>query len=871
MNKPLIAASCIVIFGAGWCLGRALHASPGKRAVGVELDAGNQTTQLVSNQDIVARGRNPWLDLRDYGGYAGAGPTTSGTITFGSPTLHLSSALDFVNGQGILIYGAGPFTTLTPPGKPTIAPVNVTGDSTAYSYKVIAEDRMGGLTAASLSGTTTTGVEKLGAYTVSPTQCSRRNGVSTYTTTSNHKLTIGTQIRIFGFGTVFDFCNGVKTIDSVPSSTTFTTNDGQAANEIIRASTATATAYACNRLTFPTGSYSGAKTLRYWIYRSINGSVYSLVGVAQGADPWWMDCGRPAPTAPSYIPSSPPGTKQPGYLATTISSGARTTTITIAKAASTTAINTFIEHDNSVPLLNAAQATMNSGGGTVFIPPFGLYGAWIFNGTTDFSSLNNLNNALRIHFDCAVILNNPFILLGNMDFEGEPHSLMSFGYVPGTSIGGTAYPLFFTNNTAVHMNRLQLSANNSQQTAFYSDEISNGAGPAGLVFDDVDFGGGTDSTPVVLKGGFDYFFTRGTCNGGSFLTGCVMLSNSSTAVTGGGLGLMPGRVVMKQFYFQGKGTVIDCSPNEQLVSATDYVFDSLLYESATQPFLRLNCPRGQFNNVQLNDVVGADSAIGFGGPFIDSENASIIDVVVNGGSLTNGNQPALIVGSENKTGNLNLNNAPFYNPGNVPYSSSSGGFLSSTLSISSARLAYPLSSPDAPSVAVGRGGSVPLGTHRYQLQWLDIDGNNTVLSSATTANVTTGNQTVTVTEPKPPVGAVAWVPYRDGAKVQMASCGTASIPTSTRTYVDVAGFTCGEIPPRPSLAAQSLISQNGISTYQYRLAGNGLASTWTSGLGAPSSRTCTSANPGSLYSRLDGDVNTTLYVCDAKTHTWTPK
>jgi len=113
--------------------------------------------------DVKFKGPNPWFDLRDFGGYSdGAPPTTRGSIKSGQVRLSLAAAQDFVNGQGIVIYRAGPATTLTTPAQPTVSPMWLGGGTTTYSYQVVAEDRNGGLTAASTAGTTTTGAAAIG-------------------------------------------------------------------------------------------------------------------------------------------------------------------------------------------------------------------------------------------------------------------------------------------------------------------------------------------------------------------------------------------------------------------------------------------------------------------------------------------------------------------------------------------------------------------------------------------------------------------------------------------------------------------------------------------------------------------------------------
>jgi hypothetical protein len=347
---------------------------PISSASGAQTNIVNTFTATQNfDADIETKGPNPYFSLSRYGGYSSASaPSTTGSISSGSTTLTLANAQDFANGQGIMIYKAGPATTLTTPGQPTVTPINVLNGSTTYNYAAIAEDRTGGLTAASTTGTTTTGAATLGANSITLTQCQRTNGVATYTSSANHNLQSGAQINISGFsGGVFDGCNGVKTIASTPTSTTFTTNDGGMPNETNTTGSPTAIVFACNTLTFPNGSFSGVSTIHYWIYRSVGAGSFSLVGVAQGMDPWWQDCGRPAPAVNGYVPATPPSSPQPGYLATTIVSGGGTTTLTLSNAAGTSATSQVVLHDNSVPLKNAVQAATNSGGGTVYIPNAG--------------------------------------------------------------------------------------------------------------------------------------------------------------------------------------------------------------------------------------------------------------------------------------------------------------------------------------------------------------------------------------------------------------------------------------------------------------------------------------------------------------------
>lgn len=94
---------------------------------------------------------------------SGSNRSTTGSITAGTNTLTLTSAEDFQDGQGVAVMHAGPgpyqvgtTTPLSSPATPTISNVGTTG-TTTYTYYVAALDNLGGVTAASPAGTTTTG------------------------------------------------------------------------------------------------------------------------------------------------------------------------------------------------------------------------------------------------------------------------------------------------------------------------------------------------------------------------------------------------------------------------------------------------------------------------------------------------------------------------------------------------------------------------------------------------------------------------------------------------------------------------------------------------------------------------------------------
>lgn len=95
-------------------------------------------------------------------GASGSAQSTSGTIASGSAALTLSNAIDFKNGQGILVNHAGPASTVGAPAITAIVPQNATG-STTYTYFVASVDNQGGISSG-VAASNSTGYANLGEY-----------------------------------------------------------------------------------------------------------------------------------------------------------------------------------------------------------------------------------------------------------------------------------------------------------------------------------------------------------------------------------------------------------------------------------------------------------------------------------------------------------------------------------------------------------------------------------------------------------------------------------------------------------------------------------------------------------------------------------
>lgn len=809
-------------------------------ANGIATDNG---TVFGVNGDMTNLGPNPYFNIANYGAYSSFSPATAVcSITAASPILACASNPDFINGQGVVVPKAGAATVLATPPQPTVTPTNVNG-ATTYNYQLIAEDRTGGLTAAGTTGTTTTGATTLGLNTLTLNSCVITDGttgviggaVATYTSVGNHNLLVGTSVDVEGFtGGVFDTCNGTVTVVTTPTGTTFTAFKGQVGAETNTTGAPTGKVYGCNELTFAASSVAVSTQIRYWIYRN---SV--LVGVQPGLDPHYIDCGLTVGSPPAYIPSSPPGATQPGYLVSTIVSGGGTLSMTLANSAVTTAASQTTLHDNVPALRQAIQAAYSSGGGTIYIPNGGAYPFnSLFDGTTGF--INVFTRSIRILFNNNFsTINQPWVLRGAVSIEGDPHETTSFQYIQGPRIAGTAHPMVYVLEGAsgIYLKRIQLNSSQVLQTAFMTDEGADGGAVTGIVFDDVSLvGGNGNSKPLIIRGGFDFQWTRGVCSmqGTSVRPSyCITFSRSSIAVTGStpaNAGQIIGRVKFEKVFLDSSGTEIDCRGSSTGSFANSFIFNGSLFENMSMPYLKITgCATSQFSSIQINNLDIADNATGCVTPVVDAAFGGISSLSFSGGGSGCGQPAAFITTS----GSAAFQSGAYSrNPGNVDRVIHLAGSQTNT------RAFYPLTVLAAPAVAVSAGGGVPVGTIPYTVVAVDIDSNETAVSAVSNCVTTPGNQTCTITAPTLPAGAIGWAPYRSGARANIPGC---SFILAGVNYTDTFGFTCGQTAQANglgfSLAGQTVLGPNGISSPNIRLMSNGFSSASSFGTALSANRT----------------------------------
>jgi hypothetical protein len=808
--------------------------------------------------DFHTKGPNPWYDLSRYGWYTS--PTyykngTTGTMSASSATLTLASALDFANGQGLVVLGAGPTPTIATPTTVTAAAVGATG-STTYYYGVVDEDYQNGRTAISAAGSVSNAVATIGIQTNTLTGCSRTSGVVTCTTSAAHNFINGSQIEIQNGSTGDRSFEGAFTLTSA-SGSTFTFNQYGVADATgtVTSGNARVVGMVAVKWQAPT-SYT---VLKHLIYRCTgascslpaNAANYNLVGVAQGQDSYFLDRGYGFLTA--YLDNgdasqTAPTSTSNGWLATTIVSGGGTTTLTLAASATNAVSGVVVKHDNA-PVIKAACAAIpaNTGAPILFAPATPGAGAYNYAPFSSFFTFSyglpspitaNCPAGTEIDFQSELWLNAPMQLGHNITMRGGAGGQLSAGSgyfeAPLTLVAGYAYPMIYVNgqgSTNDFLANFKISCNGYYQTCVYEDQASNGDGPTDFRYDDVYLVNTNGfSNAYVAKSGFGRFWTRGiwqtSANDFSSPTAALFTTNCGTGQTSP----LPPLLGYTNYTSIYGGLLVDgCGV---LSSAWNHwTFTELLVEGGYIPAIRVNNPTYGIGSINIYNFSYADIFGGYATPAIDLTNVSLnASILVTNAGCATGYQPLFEVSTSGYYPGIQVYGQPCSylgaNNGIVSYNNASftDQLNWSTRLQNGSHVAYQMAPPAAPQSAVASsGGAVPLGAHTYQFSAVDADGNETLVGPAITGTATTGNQTITVTAPASfPAGAVGLNGYRDGGMINPSSCSTPQVTVPGGTVVDNLSYKCSSNTPYSNQAGASLVSSGGLSTYKLHLGSEAL-------------------------------------------------
>jgi hypothetical protein len=616
-----------------------------------------------------------------------------------------------------------------------------------------------------------------------------------------------------------------------------------------------------------------------------NAANYSLVGVAQGNDGYFMDRGW-AVTAANVdtgdAPLTAPTAATNEYLDTTIVAGQGTTSLTLAAPASNTVSRAKAFHDNTPNLLLACAALpanqTGANGGRIVIPAAtSIY--QYFPLISNFDMMGNFSQNPRncpgnttIEFRSTVWTMGTILIGGSDNLvagQGATNCLSASYHVSSSMscFQGTAYPMVYfepETSSGNYLENLVFLPAQTYQTALYMDEQLNHDGVTALRFEHVHANGGAHSYPVVNKGGFGFFWNYGgwSAQGANFSEGYdyIVTHNCGMPAYLPTTGPMAYIFTTNQTYSFGTFEVDTCGLANGIFG-NNVTFNQVLTEGTPGPPFKFNMSPYGVSGITFNQGSDADFTGAFATPYFDLTNSTASGLELNYMICGDSFQPLLQTGTTASfysgiTVKNNLNSCG----GNVGAVNYRYDNLSNNLKIvsgyntqlnSGAQVFSPMAGPaNFQSVTAVSGTGLTPGTYSYCAIAVDPFGGVTAVnpSSCTSVTTTSGNQSVQLVMPASfPSGAAGLLIYDQtrGQYVNFNSCVTpqVSVPGSTVTLTSTFEGCHYASPNQTSAVANFVSTANGIGGSKLLLNGEflhaaprseqniflpgGLSTTWT--------------------------------------------
>jgi hypothetical protein len=589
--------------------------------------------------EVQISGLESYLELRAYGAYATYSSTTA-TTTSGSAAVTLAAASNFRNNEFITIYNAGGANTAALPTGLTVTPsvnaggytqaVAVTGGSTSYGYRIVAEDAYRGRTASTSVASTRTAQASLGMQGTNIRTLSRTNNVITIVCASACNVPVGGMVYIPYFTTNDPSFEGFFKVGSVKDATTFlvTQNFDTRLGATSEASAAISTKnipgcsennicvawFNVNRLTWT----ESTNALRYYVYGSNCPKTCNLIG--QTVMTFWDDYG---PTMeqnqffPPFVPTAAPSSGANQHLIARILAGAGTTTVKLNVAAGTSRSNSTALSDDGPAFVAAAQAHYNGQNGVapLRIGPRMLYP--IVNSYVDLVNCTNPALPAPPLYSCGFLdiqingnsldLNDTLALAGSRITGLAGNGAPSFTWATQPHVFGTAYPLIYG---GFSLDRVALnSVNGNGGLNAYITKGSN------YTYDFSSFrtgnGNSTDYTGMNIifqTGGFSYRFRNSVIStgspGGITETFVGFSPITSIAFVTSKAGIATGNFGAESVWFVNRGSIEQsCLPN----GANWLIFRDIQTQNSNLPILQFTCTENSLTgSADIENVTPAD-------------------------------------------------------------------------------------------------------------------------------------------------------------------------------------------------------------------------------------------------------------------------
>ena len=722
-------------------------------ASGMSQDAAG--TVVTDSLDLSLKGPNPYFDVRNYGARSGSIHTT-GTGSGTSLTVGTSS---FVNGDGISVLAGGAVPTMTTPSAPTVISAEaasetgfetpmVAGGTGANSdnYTVFAVDSSGGVTAAS-SVTTLASAGALGEeqFTISSETLSA--GTITVVTTATNNLVANAVVHLLPSSNSF-YLDGWFQISSITNGTTFVINNVLVtASSTVTASGGTVTAFMGNQITW--SSVTGAAFYGVCAQRQGEGS-YHIIGFSLPVNQYlistqfndWGSVLSANPPVPWYLSNAncTAASAQNQILTTTVASGGGTTSLTLTNALGSSVTSTATRLDAVPGILSAANAaTFNS---AIFIP----------TGTFEINSTLVLPGNIKVYQSGTLTANNTIELNSGITWNGWSHGSSNtpqFGVEGYPVTTCNASPCVYSFASPPGLRNLQFTHVDNAVNLVIVPATGTSSGP---LIENVDIAGGDNNDNMGI-GLIVANNQQGYIKNPLFLLGPNQNIDQTWAPL---IYLPPGNngtqsfhanVVIDGGYLNRRG-ILDLYQGGAGAALT---ISGILYRQGgiTPMVVEQELPgsgtlggRVTISNLEGDTESQAKLAVW-------GQMASTMALTsLNGVSTDSGGTPAELTGNDSVGPGISV---PFGNGGSGPIASWQFNTSDSTLRPTQnlfanfSKLYAPLPTAVANTPTLSAGGSVSTGNLTLCVQTFDILGTGGPCGNQVTVNVTTGNQTVTIT------------------------------------------------------------------------------------------------------------------------------
>jgi hypothetical protein len=737
-----------------------------------------------------------------------------------------------------------------------VTPQGILNGANTYSYKVVAVDYHGGLSAASQVFSASTGASALGVTNVPVVSYVRFGGVVTFTCSASCNIQNGVEINVAyaGTGARDRTVEGAFVVSSAPTSSTFTILQSGVANTSGSVTIhENAQVVAKNLIQWV---MQPAATMQHIVYRCIarcdTNTNYTIAGVAQGMDSSFTDWGFAinASLLPAYFPANPPSSPINGILSTTITA-VNGNNVTLARAPMVS-LSVSVQHDNTPNVL----AICNSGlignlGSTIFFSQGASQsGVYVFNSPLPLVTCSAFT---KLQIGTQVFLNEPWLSRSGMEIEGlgqgSGGNFPSFVTDHVALIGGNSYPLILIANAQAltggggTLSNLVVQTARPYQTGIFFDQDNLGNNATQWLFRNVYAQGAAPSQPFKLAGGFGFYWERGAL----FQSGATGWGNPPILddVVDQGLGAnnqqLAGIITMDKTVVGGGEILFDAAGQYPLgAGAAHATFNETLNESGYYPTFRFNTGANPVFAVDIIKPSYSDPLGGSAVPMIDLTTAGNISAFrVIDPFCFNGSQPLFaganqggveVVNGTEGCSIIGVNNYIVHNMAGINISDT---YNNASIQLNgTGQVYYTMATPAAPTVALSGATGPRAGTYFYRILANDANGNSTGASPVSSGITVNGSQGVLLSWTLVP-GQVSTTICRGLSAMNIACVSVASgFQVSGTSYLDGPAIFPNASLPQISTAAATSIGSRGLTGTSIIIPGGGSKVTLTGSFSA---------------------------------------